>query len=77
MSWHGTRHVIAPDCLDHQVNETLDGIDRAHTLRSPDVRGNQVQSHTLRGRHKAQQLQQLVAGRCSGLEIKWLVRDCL
>ena len=61
MSWHGTRHVIAPDCLDHQVNETLDGIDRAHTLR---------------GRHKAQQLQQLVAGRCSGLEIKWLVRDC-
>jgi hypothetical protein len=47
--------VIAPDCLTHQVNETLDGIDR--------------------GRDKAQQLQQLVAGRCSGLEIKWLVRD--
>jgi hypothetical protein len=55
-------HVIAPDRLAHQVNETLDGIDRAHALR---------------GRNKAQQLQQLVAGRCSGLEIKWLVRDCL
>jgi hypothetical protein len=49
-------HVIAPDRLAHQVNETLDA---------------------LCGCQKAQQLQQLVAGRCSGLEIKWLVRDCL